>query len=103
MRSLRSFLWILMFLVGLTGVLIPAVYLYTASQIPQLESEYDLETHLRFSIEGERMSIRAGRADDEKRSHDWKKPEYAAVPHDLVQLYLSQLGCGQFLSTPRED
>lgn len=100
---MRSFLWILLFLVGLTGVLIPVVYLYTAAQLPQLESEYDLQTHLRNTIEGERMSTRAGRADDEKRSNDWQKPEFAKMPHDLIALYISQLGCPNFFRTPRED
>lgn len=100
---MRTVAWIVLFLIGLTGVVVPSVYLYTASQLPRLESEYDLETHLRMSIEGERMSIRAGRYDDENRSHKFAKPEFAKLPHDLIALYISQMGCPSFFRTPRED
>lgn len=103
MKSLRSLLWLLLFFSGLTGVVFPCLYLYTASQLPQLESEYDLEKLLRLSIEGERRSVRAGRADDLGRSYDWPKPEFARLPHDLIALYISEMGCPNFFRTPRED
>lgn len=100
---MRTIIWIVLFLIGLAGVVLPSIYLYTASQLPQLESEYDLETHLRLSIEGERMSIRSGRYEDEQRSHKFEKPDFTRLPHDLVAVYISQMGCPRFFTTPRED
>jgi len=99
----RTIVWLVLFLVGLSGVVIPGVYFHTASQLPRLESEYDLETHFRLSIEGERMSIRAGRYEEPARSHKFEKPEFARLPHDLIALYISQMGCANFFRTPREE
>lgn len=100
---MKGFLWIVFFTLGLLGVVAPAFYLYRAAKLPQLESEYDLETLLRLSVEGERMSIRAGRTEQDPRQTKFEKPEFAKLPKDLVALYISQLGCPTFFQTPRED
>lgn len=101
--AVRAIIWIGLFLLGVMGIVLPGVYLYTANGLPRLESEYDLETQLRMSIEGERMSIRAGQFQDHARSHKFEKPEFSKLPHDLIALYISQMGCSNFFRTPREE
>lgn len=100
---MRSVVWIALFLLGVTGVVVPSVYLHTASQLPRLESEYDLELLLRFSIEGERLTVRRGRYEHEERSRAFVKPEFSRLPKDLIALYISQLGCPGYFRSPREQ
>ncbi len=99
---MKTLLWLVLFLIGLAGVALPAVYLHAASQLPQLETEFDLEKQLRHSIEGERMSLRAGTF-DRSRPMEYKRPEFARLPKDLVALYIAQLGCPTYFQTPREE
>ncbi|MFL5318560.1 MAG: hypothetical protein ACJ790_02815 [Myxococcaceae bacterium] len=99
---MKTLLWIALFLFGLTGVLFPAIYLYTASKLPQLDSDYDLETLLRLSVEGERMSVALGLPPKERGFVAWPKPELANYPKDFVALYLSQFGCPNYFKAPRE-
>ncbi len=99
---MRGLFWISLFLVGLVGVLIPVSYFWTASKLPQLETEFDLETSMRHSIEGERMSYLAGTSGD-KPSVEWPRPDFSKLPKDLVALYISQSGCPTFFQTPREE
>ena len=91
------------FSIGLFGVVFPAMYFYYGSRLPPLQTEFDLERLLRGYIEGERMSIRAGSADDERRRPEWPRPDIQALPHDLVVLYISEFGCPGFFRTPRES
>jgi len=98
----KTLLWLVLFLIGLVGVALPAVYLHAASKLPQLETEFDLEKQLRTSIEGERMSLQAGTF-DRQRSTAYKRPDFTRLPKDLVALYISQLGCPTYFQTPRED
>ena len=100
---MRALVWIALFLVGLAGVVIPSIYLYTASKLPQLESENDLETHLRHSIEGERLSVQAGQYARDKRPVRFERPDFASYPKDLVALYISELRCPTFFQTSREE
>ncbi|HEX8824564.1 MAG TPA: transglycosylase domain-containing protein [Archangium sp.] len=99
---MKTLLWLVLLLIGLAGVVLPAVYFHAASKLPQLESEFDVETQLRHSIEGERMSLRAGTA-DHNRPITYKRPDFASLPKDLVALYIAQLGCPTYFQTPRED
>ncbi|WNG43701.1 hypothetical protein F0U60_06010 [Archangium minus] len=99
---MKTLLWLVLFLIGLAGVALPAVYIHAASKLPQLETEFDLEKQLRHSIEGERMSLVAGTF-DRSRSTAYKKPEFLHLPKDLVALYIAQLGCPTYFQTPRED
>jgi hypothetical protein len=98
----KTVLWLVLFLIGLAGVALPAAYLHAASKLPQLETEFDLEKQLRHSIEGERMSIRAGTF-EQGRSVAFARPDFSRLPKDLVALYISQLGCPTFFQTERED
>ncbi|MCY1073929.1 transglycosylase domain-containing protein [Archangium lansingense] len=99
---MKTLLWLVLFLIGLAGVALPALYLHTASKLPQLETEFDLEKQLRHSIEGERMSLQAGTF-DRKRSIAYTRPDFSRLPKDLVALYISQLGCPTYFQTRRED
>ena len=95
-------LWLVLFLIGMAGVSMPALYLHAASKLPQLDSEFDLEKQLRNSIEGERLSSRAGTF-ERGPSHQFERPDFSRLPKDLVALYIAQLGCPTFFQTPRED
>ncbi|WPB76061.1 transglycosylase domain-containing protein [Archangium violaceum] len=99
---MKTLLWLVLFLIGLAGVVMPALYLHTASKLPQLETEFDLETQLRHSIEGERMSLQAGTFGP-KRPIAYTKPDFSRLPKDLVALYIAQLGCPTYFQTRRED
>jgi hypothetical protein len=98
----KTVLWLVLFLIGMAGVVLPAAYLHAASKLPQLETEFDLEKQLRHSIEGERMSMRAGTF-EHGRPVQFNRPDFSRLPKDLVALYIAQLGCPTFFQTPRED
>ena len=99
---MKTLFWLVLFLIGLAGVVMPALYLHAASKLPQLETEFDLEKQLRHSIEGERMSLQAGTFGP-KRPIAYTKPEFSRLPKDLVALYIAQLGCPTYFQTRRED
>lgn len=99
---LRTVLWIALFLFGLTGVVLPVIYLYTASKLPRLESEYDIESLMRLTVEGERMSVALGLPPKERGFVKYEKPDISQYPKDFVALYLSQAGCPNFFKSPRE-
>jgi hypothetical protein len=92
-----------LFLSGLAGVVIPLTYLYTASKLPPLESEFDVEKQLKHSIEGERMSLRAGQYEKSPRPLTFTRPDFSRLPKDLVALYIRHMGCPRYFQTPRED
>ena len=91
-----------MFLVGLFGVVVPGAYLYVASGLPQLESEFDIEKHLRHYVEGERMSLKFGQY-QERSGIKYERPDFQKLPKELVALFISQLSCPGFFKTPKED
>lgn len=90
-------------MLGLAGVLIPLTYLYTASKLPQLESEFDVDKLLKHSIEGERMSLRAGQFERNPRPITFNRPDFSRLPKDLVALYIRHMECPRYFQTPRED
>ncbi len=100
---MKSLLWITLFLLGLTGVLLPVSYLYTASKLPPMESEFDVEKQLKHSIEGERMSLVSGLMVKPDRPITFTRPDFTRLPKDLVALYITQMGCPTYFQTPRED
>ncbi len=100
---MRALFWIALCLVGLAGVLFPCIYLYTASKLPQLETEFDLETHFRNSVEGERISLQAARSEKNPRPVKFERPDFSTYPKDLVALYVSEMGCPTFFESPREE
>ncbi|RKG75155.1 transglycosylase domain-containing protein [Corallococcus terminator] len=103
---MKTVFWLFMFLVGLAGVVIPLTYLYTASKLPRLESEFDVESQLRHRIEGDRMSVLVGRMDQggsERARVAFSRPDFSRMPKDLVALYIRQMECPTYFQTPRED
>lgn len=103
---MKTVFWLVMFLVGLAGVVIPLTYLYTASKLPRLESEFDVESQLRHRIEGDRMSVMVGRMDQggkDRASVAFTRPDFSRMPKDLVALYIRQMDCPTYFQTPRED
>ncbi|MFP2933689.1 transglycosylase domain-containing protein [Pyxidicoccus sp. 3LG] len=100
---MKSLLWIVLFLLGLAGVIIPLSYLYTASKLPPMESEGDVAKQLKHSIEGERMSLRAGQYEKSPRPITFTPPDFSRLPKDLVALYIRHMGCPRYFQTPRED
>ncbi len=92
-----------LFLLGLVGVLIPISYLYKASKLPVMDSEYDIEKQLKSSIEGERMSLVSGMYVKPDRPITFNRPDFTRLPKDLVAIYITQMGCPKFFQTPRED
>lgn len=95
---MRSAIWILLFILGLAGVLIPTCCFYVASQLPQLESEFDLQRLLRRSSERHRAGY-----SDLGTTLEPQAPDFARLPRDLIALYISQLGCPTFFKSRRED
>lgn len=84
-------------------VLTPLIYLYTSTKLPQLESEFDLERLLRQSIESERRSTLMGQFDKQKQNIDFKRPDFARLPKNLVAAYITERGCPTYFQSPRED
>jgi hypothetical protein len=99
----KAIIWIVLFLLGLTGVLLPVYYFYKASKLPAMESEFDIEKQLKHSIEGERMSLVAGMYVKPDRPITFNRPDFTRLPKDLVAIYITQMGCPKFFQTPRED
>ncbi len=100
---MKSLFWIILFLLGLSGVVIPMAYLYTASKLPPMESERDIEKQFKHSIEGERMSFRARQYQKNPRPFTFVRPDFSRLPKDLVALHIRHTGCPQYFQTPRED
>jgi hypothetical protein len=100
---MRFAAWLSIIVVFLAGVGVPLGYLFFAGRLPQLESEYDLESHLRGYIEGERLSSKAGEAGLHEPDVLWPRPALDRLPRDLVDLFLSEMGCPTFFQTPRES
>jgi hypothetical protein len=99
----KSWIWITLFFLGVVGIVTPLVYFYTASNLPPLESEFDLEKLLRLDIEGERMSVKMGMYAKETGGIEYERPDFAKLPKDLVAVYISQRGCPTYFQTPREE
>ncbi|HYH96295.1 transglycosylase domain-containing protein [Hyalangium sp.] len=100
---MKAIIWISLFLLGLSGVLFPVYYLYKASKLPAMDSEFDIEKQLKHSIEGERMSLVSGMYVKPDRSITFNRPDFTRLPKDLVAIYITQMGCPKFFQTPRED
>ncbi len=100
---MKQVIWIALFLVGLVGVLTPVIYLYTASQLPVLESELDLHRILKDAIESERMGVKRTQYDPRGVEVTFDRPDFSRLPKDLVALYISQRGCPTYFQTERED
>ncbi len=100
---MKTLFWLSLFLLGLTGVLMPVSYLWVSSKLPEMESEFDIEKQLKHSIEGERMSLVSGMYVKPDRPITFKHPEFSRLPKDLVAMYITEMGCPTYFQTPREE
>lgn len=100
--ALRALLIVAILFSLILLVFVPLSLLWTARSLPQLDSEFDLDRHLRGYIEGERMGARAGMAPGERAPVDWPRPDLAKYPKELVALWISSWDCPTFFQTPRE-
>jgi len=103
-RSLKGVLFFLVLAVFAVGVLVPATWLYTLSNLPNaIDSEMDVETHLRQSVESERQSVQLSKRPSERESVKWERPDFGKLPKNLIAFYITETGCPTYFQTPRED
>lgn len=104
MRSLKAVLFFAVLAVFAAGLLVPATWLYTLSNLPNaIDSELDVETHLRQSIESERQSVQLNKRPSERESVKWERPDFGKLPKNLIAFYITETGCPTYFQTPRED
>jgi membrane carboxypeptidase/penicillin-binding protein len=97
-------LWLTLLFAITVGVLLPATWLYTANSLQnQIESENDVEIHLRQSIESERQSVMIGRPASQRSSVKWEKPDFSRLPKHLIAFYITATGCPDYFRSPREE
>jgi hypothetical protein len=103
-RSLKGFLLLGVLAVIAITVLVPATWMYTLSNLPNaIDSELDVETHLRQSIESERQSIQLAKRPSERENVKWERPDFGKLPKNLIAFYITETGCPTYFQTPRED
>lgn len=103
LKTLKAGVWIAVIMALAVVLIAPMVYLYESSKLPALDSEFDLERALRNSIESERRSQQLGKYDPQNDPIEWKRPDFARLPKNLVAAYISERGCPTYFQTPRED
>lgn len=108
MRSLKTLFKLLLGITVLGAfvafVLVPAVYLYTMSNLPNpIDSAEDINRYLKQSIESERQSIELPRPVNERRPVDWPPPDFSKLPKHLIALYITTTGCPSYFQSPREE
>lgn len=108
MRSLitifKLMLWMALIVVVAVGAIIPGTYLYTNASLPnQIDSESDVELHLRQSIESERQSLQLTRPASARESVKWEKPDFSRLPKHLIAFYITATGCPDYFRSPRES
>jgi hypothetical protein len=84
-------------------VFLPISYLWSESQLPPLESEFDLERGVRAYVEGERMAIVSGMDARDRPNVKFEKPDLTHFPKDLVAFYIVGWDCPTYFQTPREQ
>lgn len=104
MRALRSLVLISLVLTALLAIIGSGWWLYTANTLPNpVESEMDLETFLRQSIESDRQSVQFNKRVAERENVKWSRPDFSRLPKNLVAFYITEWGCPTYFQTPRED
>ena len=89
-------------LVVSAAVIVPVWWAVAVSNLPPLESEFDLERLLRDRIEGERAANWPGGGRPDKAAIAFRAPELTRYPKDVVGLYISNSGCPTFFQSPHE-
>ncbi len=82
--------------------ILAVIYIQADRELPPLNSEFDIDGHLRSTIEGERRNLRpeAGIVHPEVA---WKHPTLADYPNDFVLMQMAEYGCPTFFQTARES
>jgi len=103
-KSLKGIIWVVAVIAIAVAIIIPGTWLWTASSLPNpIESEFDIETALRQSIESERQSWNVQRAERDRKPVKWERPDISRLPKHLVALYITETGCPTYFQTPREE
>jgi hypothetical protein len=103
-RALRSLVLITLLLASLLFVIGAGWWLYVGSTLPvQVESELDLRTLLKQSIESDRQSAQLNKRPAEREKVDWPTPDFSRLPKNLVALYIMSWQCPTYFQTPREE
>jgi len=103
-RALRSLVLITLLLGSILAILGSGWWLYVSSNLQnQIESELDLETLLRQSIESDRQSVQYNKRIADRENVKWPKPDFAKLPKNLVASYITEWDCPTYFQTPRED
>jgi len=97
-------LWLTLISAVAFGIVAPSIYMYTAANLPnQIESEADVEMHLRQSIESERQSVQSARPANERESVKWPRPDFSTIPKHFIALFITATGCPDYFRSPREE
>lgn len=103
MRSMRGVLLLVLLVLVAVGVVGPGLWLYTAANLPNaIDSEQDIEMHLRQSVESERQGVQLARRASERQSVKWETPDFGRLPKNLIAFYITETGCPTYFQTPRE-
>lgn len=100
---MKRLIWTVLFVFGLSGLVIPTVYFLAAARLPSLDSEFDVERELKLIIEGERYAAKAGRIDAETIDTTFQRPDFTTLPKEMVAMFITDLGCPTYFQTPREE
>ncbi len=104
MRALRSLVLLSIVTVSILAIVGSGWWLYTSSTLPvQIESEMDLRTILKQSIESDRQSTQFNKRSAERDKVEWATPDFARLPKNFVALYIMSWDCPTYFQTPRED
>jgi hypothetical protein len=98
----KTLLWGVLFLVGISGVAVPCIYLWDSKDVPRLEAENDLAKLMKSMVEGERMSLKSGMVVQDRSGITYEPPEMAKIPRDFVAFFIAQIDCPTYFSTPQE-
>jgi Transglycosylase len=100
---LRPLFWMSLMFAAMLAVIIPTAYFYTASSLPQLDTEFDLLRVLKQPIESERRSMQMNKYNKEKDPVEFLRPDIARFPKELVAFYITERGCPTYFQSPREE
>jgi hypothetical protein len=108
-NGVKGFLWICFFLLGVAGVVLPLIYLYTASQLPEMRSPSELSKAVGLVVETARRAETVGLHDPvlkarlNRKYEDPNRTGAKGLPRNFLLLYLRQWECPDYLQRPKEE
>lgn len=104
MKFIKMFILLGLLLAITFGLVVPAVWLYTANNLPtSVDSAQDIEIALRTTIESERGGVETKKPIKERQPTEFKQPDFARIPKRVVDFYVAETGCPGFLASPKEE